>query len=480
VLLNERGRHDEAIAACRQAIAVRPDYPEAHNNLGNALQALGRFEEAVAAYRTALELRPDYTKAASNFGGALQGAGKLDEAGAVLRDLLKTTPDFAEAHNNLGGVLIEQGKFDEAIASIRRALSLRTDYLDAWNNLGNALMKQGRPDEAIAALRGALALNPDQPLLRFGLGSLLLLKGDFSEGWREYEQRWRVPELGLQRFAFVQPRWAGEPLDGRRILLWSEQGFGDTIQFARYAPEIVKRGGRIVLGVQPDLERLMRSMEGVERLVTQAQPEEFDAHLPLLSLPLVLGTTVETIPAAVPYLHADAALVQRWRERISQHAEALKVGVVWAGRPTHKNDRNRSMPLEKLKALQAIDGIWLLNLQKGETARRALEAPDAPTLTDWTSELNDFAETAALIECLDLVITVDTSVVHLTGALGKPVWVLLPFMPDWRWLLGRDDSPWYPSARLFRQPFAGDWDSVIEAVVRALQEHPFLDPHGSR
>lgn len=303
-----------------------------------------------------------------------------------------------------------------------------------------AVKDAGRPEESIVILRQALTLHPDSPETRWNLGISLLLAGDLENGWPQYERRWDVPGLQEARRHTSVPAWDGRELHGKRLLLWAEQGLGDTIQFVRYAGLVAKRGGRIVLQVQPELKQLFQGLPAVEALVTIDEPSpEVDAQCPLLSLPLILGTTLATIPAAVPYLTPDPRRVEGWRSRLGADAGQLKVGLVWAGRPTHINDRNRSISLAALAPLSRIPNARFFSLQKGKAAEQA--PPAGLSLTDWTHELTDLADTAALVSHRDLIVTVDTSIEHLAGALGKRTWLLLPFAPDWRWMLGRYDSP---------------------------------------
>jgi hypothetical protein len=317
----------------------------------------------------------------------------------------------------------------------------------------------------VEAFEKAITLRADYALAHWNLGLILLSLGDFQRGWAEYEWRWRRPEYARHDH-FKRPRWDGTQLGRRRILLHTEQGFGDVIQFIRFVPKVVERGGKVILACHSELRRLLSKIEGVQQWIDPGETlPEFDVHCPLMSLPKVFGTTVQTVPGQAPYLAAGAELAERWRERV-EGLPGRKVGLAWAGRPGHGNDRNRSIRLNQLEKLGIVAGVSFVSLQKGEAARQ--QTPGL-TITDWTADLNDFADTAALIANLDLVIAVDTAVAHLAGALGKPVWVLLPFVPDWRWMLDREDSPWYPTMRLFRQPAIGDWETPISRIVEALK-----------
>ena len=442
-LLNLLGRNTEAIIELGRAIALRPDLAEPLNNLGVALAAVGRGNEAITAYRAAIALEPNHARAHSNLGNALKTAGKTPEAIACYQTALSLDPNYGEAHSNLGALLNEMGRTEEALQCHSRAIELRPDYAQGHFNLGSALSSAGRHEEAIDAHRRAISLQPHLPQAHFNLALELLRRGDFAEGWAEFEWRCRMPSLVKMTKDCPQPLWDGSDLGNRVLLLYAEQGIGDTIQFVRYVSLI---RGRVLLEVQPSLARLLNA----------AAPHdgEFDVHLPLLSLPLILRQFDPTA-TQVPYIRPTS------RQDIGPR-RGLRVGVAWAGSPTHKNDRNRSIPLAKLSPL-AQEGVEFFSLQMGPGAIQT-----GMRLTDLTSRIHDFADTAALIAELDLVISVDTAVAHLAGATGKPVWVLLPEPADWRWLLKREDSPWYPTMRLFRQSWPGDWDEPIERMSREL------------
>lgn len=502
-LFRRANRLDEAITAYRAALSLQPGLAEAWNNLGNALAAKGQPEEAMSAYRKAIAIRPDYVEAHNNLAALLTGQGRLDEAISVVRHAIALRGD-AQGYYNLANALTFKGQFADAIDSYRQALALRPDYAEAWNhlsialrrhgkleegaaaarkaidlnpqffaarnNLANALKELGRFQEAAATYRQAIAIQPESPHAHFNLGATLLLLGDIETGWAEYEWRWRAPDYYRSTRAGERPRWDGSPLAGRRILLLAEQGFGDVIQFVRYAPLVVERGGTVIVECQPELKRLLTRAPGVGQIVTlRDRLTDYDLHCPLMSLPLALRVTVQTIPATVPYLSADPALAEQWQARLAGTNE-LKVGLVWAGNPGHINDRTRSLPLSAFAALSQVPAVRFFSLQKGAAGKQAADPPANLNLTDWTSDIDDFADTAALITNLDLVIAADTAVAHLAGAMGKPTWVLLPTVPDFRWLLGRSDSPWYPTMRLFRQESYGNWAPTIARIVQALRE----------
>jgi Flp pilus assembly protein TadD len=470
--LQETGRLDEAIAAFGKSIALKPGFAKAYSNLGNAFRDKGQLDQAVAEYRRAIELAPDYAEAYSNLGLALYDQGQFDQAVASCRRAVALNAGLPEAQNNLALALRDQGQLDESIAACRRAIELRPNYAGAYSNLGLALHNQGQFDQALGAFRQAIALNPNLSVAHINLAMTLLLNGDFKRGLQEYEWRWKYKDFPSPPRNFPQPRWDGGALENRTLLLHAEQGLGDTMQFIRYLPLMAQRGGRIIIECHTDLQRLFQKMPEKCQIVARGEPlPAFDRHCPVLSLPLVFGTTLENIPQTVPYLHAEAQDVKKFKQRMKKHWPKMKmgkVGLVWAGRPTHKNDRDRSIKLSMLAPLSLVPGVRFFSLQKGAASAQAKTPPAGMELVDWTAELKDFADNAALIANLDLVISVDTAMAHLAGAMGKPVWTLLPKIPDWRWLLEREESPWYPSMRLFRQPKRGDWESVIKRVADEL------------
>jgi tetratricopeptide (TPR) repeat protein len=426
------GKFADAAAALRQALALKPDQPGAHNNLGQALHKLGRVEEAVAEYRRALELRPNDPGALFNLIMTLKNNFRLDEAADCCRRLIAASPRSAEAHNNLGAVIQAQGRIDEALACYRRAIALKTDYPDAQVN------------ESI----------------------LLLMCGDFEPGWKKYEWRWKLK--GYEPRGYRQPEWQGEEIRGKTIVLHSEQGFGDTIHFARYAPMVVRRGAKVVVEVPSPLKNLIASLKAPLRVLAKGETlPHFDLYCPLGTLPRVFGTRIDTIPAQVPYLYADPAIVARWKTALGTDP-GFKVGIAWAGNAQHTNDHNRSIKFERLRPLIETPGVRWFSLQVGpHAADLAALAPGR--VTDLAPKLTDFNETAGALANLDLLISADTSVIHLAGAMGRPVWAMIPFIPDWRWQFARRDSPWYPSMRLFRQPAVDDWETVVARIRLDLE-----------
>lgn len=471
IALNEKGNLDEAVVAYRQAIALRPNDPETFYNLGTALTGKGRLDEAIAAYRKAIALRPNFPEAHSNLGIALVGKGRLDEAIAAYRQAIAIKPNYPEAHSNLGNALRDKGEPDPAIAACRQAIALRPDYAEAHSNLGNALSDKGQLDQAVAAYRQAIAFSPDYADAHRNLALILLLRCEFEPGWQEYEWRLKVHGKLLPGRASSGPLWDGGDLSGRTILLQAEQGLGDTIQFIRYVPLVIQRGGRVLVQSPKELIPLLRQLPGVERWLAAGQPlPPFDVRCPLPSLPRLFGTNLRNIPAQNQPLLPDPELAKAWRHRLQQQPPGLKVGLVWAGNPSHKNDRHRSIALCQLAPLGTVSGVCFYSLQKAQAAEQTAHPPAGMSIIDWSGELQDFADTAALVAHLDLIISVDTSVAHLAAAMGKPIWLLLPFLPDWRWMLDRDDSPWYPTMRLFRQQSRGNWDRVITRLVQALSK----------
>ena len=369
---------------------------------------------------------------------------------------------MVDVHSNLGVALVRNGELDAGIACQAKAIEINTGFVAAYNNLGSALLIAGRIDEAETALDRAIQLRPDLAEAHFTRSMIWLMRGDFERGWGEYEWRLRGRSVFMQEASkFVQPRWDGEDLNGRTILLYAEAGLGDTLQFARYAPLVARRGGRVIVGCQPALVELLSGMEGVQAIVTPAMAlPSFDVHCPLMSLPLAFSTTMETIPWEGAYLKAVSTRVDRWRARMGGR---LKVGLVWNGDGRNMLDRWRSIEWKSFSRILTVPGVRFFSLQK----ERTVEA-EGSGFVDWTQELHDFSDTAGLVANLDLVITVDTAVAHLAGAMGKQVWVLIPASPDFRWLLEHEDSPWYPSMRLYRQKSPGDWDGPIRRVIESL------------
>lgn len=471
--LRRLGRLQEAIGFYQQAISRQPTLAEPWSNMGLALEDLGQRDQAEAAYRKAIELNPNLADAYNNLGTNLAAQKRFDESLAAHRRAIEIHPRYAIAWNNYGVTLESMGQLEEAIQAYQQAIALNPNLLETYHNIGVPFIKLNRIADAKAAWERALALRPDYADTHFNLSLALLLEGNFDRGWAEHEWRWRCPGLPQPR-NFPQPQWDGSPLHGRVILLHAEQGFGDTLQFIRFAPAVAARGGRVILECQPEVLDLARSVAGVAEVIpTGATLPPFEVQIPLLSLPFALRTTLADIPHQVPYLTVPPQAAARWKDRLAAlpaaRSRQLKVGLIWQGRDTHKDDKNRSMHLADFAALNTVENAVFFSLQKGPAAAQAKHPPAGLDLIDLTDEFQDFSDTAALISHLDLVIGVDTSVVHLAGALARPVWTLLPFAPDWRWLMERVDTPWYPTMRLFRQPTRGHWAPLVADVARALQ-----------
>ena len=464
VALAEEKNLTDALAAFREALVWQPQYPEAHHSLGNTLAEMGRDEEAVLAFREAIRIKPDLADAHHNLGVTLTRLGRAGEAIVYLEHAVRLRPNAADGHNNLGLAYAERGDYQAAEACYRRALQLNPHFADAHTNLGSAFKEQGRLEDAIASYDLALVLEPDQASTRWNRALAWLQMGNYRQGWQEYEWRWR--RRGATPREFNQPLWNGDDLNGQTILLHCEQGLGDDVQFIRYAALVKKRGGTVCVAAPPSLVELFGSCPGVDRVVPEDQPlPPFDVHAPLMSLPGVFATTLETVPAVVPYLSADPARVERWRQR-SRTIPGRKVGVVWQGNPRHKWDRHRSFSLARLESLSRLDDVSLVSLQLGVSEAQL----SGKKILCLGPEITDFADTAAILHCLDLVICCDTSLAHLAGAMAIPVWVAVATIADWRWLRERDDSPWYPTLRLFRQQQQGDWQNVFCRIARELRE----------
>jgi tetratricopeptide (TPR) repeat protein len=456
-------RYAEAIQSYERAIVCDGGVADSHYNRGVAFMALGQHEAALASYAQANELNPGYAQAHNNRGIVLADLGKLPEALASYECAIKAYPDFLDAWINRGDLLRRLHRYEESLESNARAVSLGPHHPEAHNGRGATLADLGRYDEAMASYDRAIELNPVSAEAIWNKGLIELSRGDLQQGWRHYESRWRVKSLKLMQRFSDKPQWRGESVNQKVVLLHAEQGYGDTIQFSRFCAQVAALGARVVLSVPTALQALLRNLPGVHELVGQDKGPAFDLHCPLMSLPSVLGTALGDIPAPDRYLQADPVARARWAERVHKRTQVPTVGLVWSGRPTHQKDFTRSIALQQLLPMIRCPVRWV-SLQKEVRPSDREVLANTPAIQRLGEELTDFADAAALIENLDLVITVDTAVAHLAGALGKPVWILLPFVADWRWLQGREDSPWYLTARLFRQSASGDWAPVIERV----------------
>jgi tetratricopeptide (TPR) repeat protein len=506
------GRVDEAEVRYRRALTVRPDFAAVWVSLGNLLREQGRDVYAEAALKRSVELRPDLIAGWINLALLERELGRPAEAEAHLRKAFALNPgqvetlvawcqfraaerdmagawawlrwallvdaDNAEAVNMHGILLHNARRFAEAVEMFAQAEALGSKA--AVSNRGNSLLDLGKMDEALQAHEAAVEADPAHAGARYNLALTRLRLGLWEQGWQDYEARWRFKEVHRERRVFKQPRWRGEALEGRRVLLHAEQGLGDTIQFCRYATLVVARGGTAILEVQGPVERLMGSLGAARaglvetaRLGAQA-PLRFDLECPLMSLPAVFGTTVDTVPWAGAYLGAEARAAEQKRRQFPSIGTGPRVGLAWAGNPRYKADRLRSVRVEKLLPLVRKPGITWISLQKGEAAKQLAGLPSDVLVLDGSSGDKDLAETAALVATLDLVITTDTCIAHLAGAMGKPVWILLPHLGDWRWMQERETTPWYPTARLLRQSEPGDWAGLVERAAGELEGFGFV------
>lgn len=468
IVLQDSKRLDEALASYDRAIALRPDYADAYFNRGNALQDLKRPDEALVSYDRAIALKPGYMNAYNNRGNALRDLKRFYEALANYDHAIGLKPDYTDAYVNRGNALRNLDRLEEALASYDRAIALKPDYAEAYFNRGLALQDLNRLDEALESCERAIFLKPDFAAANCNKSLLKILAGDYEEGWRLYEWRWRDFQLAFVR-DFTRPLWLGESsVVGKTLLICAEQGLGDSIQFCRYVSMVEALGAKTVLEVPSPLVSLFSTLKCDCTIVELGRPlPHFDLYCPIMSLPLALKTTVASIPAPVPYLHANQDRQMAWRRRLGRKSRA-RVGLAWSGSAAHKNDRKRSIPLRTLEPLLRLP-IEFHVLQNDIRADDAAVLPRFNQIRLHQDELHDFSDTAALVQEMDVVISADTSVAHLAGALGQSVWILLPFAPDYRWMLERTDSPWYPTATLFRQPAIGDWASVISEVTKRLQ-----------
>jgi tetratricopeptide (TPR) repeat protein len=469
IVLQDLARLDDALASFEAAIALKPDYAEAHNNRGVVLQKLKRVVDAAASFETAISLKHDSAVAYNNRGNLAKDLRNLASAVADFDRAIALRPAYAAAHYNRGIALHELRRFDDALTSFDTAIALQPDYAEAYNNRGLLLQELKRPEDAIASFERTIALTPNCAEAYSNQSMCLLQTGQLERGWRLYEWRKKL-EQPIGNRSFAKPLWLGkDDISNRTLFAHWEQGLGDTIQFSRFGELLKARGTKVVMSVQEPLYRLFKQMSpGIQIIHEHDVPTAFDYHCPLMSLPLALGTTLDTIPARQAYLFADESLRNAWRSRLPPKTKP-RIGIVWCGSTTHKNDRHRSIDLPALAPLFSANVHWISlqkELKEGDIALLAR----TDHVVSRSEELTDFSETAAIVDLLDLVISVDTSVAHLAGAMGKPVWILLPYNSDWRWFLDRGDSPWYPTARLFRQDSTRSWGGVIAHVRGALDE----------
>jgi len=470
-VLQQQKRPDEAILSFDQALNVNPRYLEAANASALLHFDTGRYDEAILRFDRSLEIEPKQPGAFHLRGICQLRLQRFEEALADCKKALELAPDHPEITNNVGLILQRLARNEEALACFDKAIALNSQFALAFNHRGTSLSELRLFEEALASFARAIAIKADYADAHWNRALLQLLLGDFAAGWTAREWGRKSEAVGFVDRQFAKPLWRGEePIAGRTILLHSDEGLGDTIQFSRYATLVAQRGARVILEVQDLVHPLLSAIEGVSLCLpkTGTVLPDFDLHCPLSSLPLAFGTRLETIPSAVSYLPAPSgACAQTWQARLGAR-DKLRVGLVWSGNPAHGNDRNRSMKLRALSPILDLDARFI-SLQKDVRPDDKATLLERNEIVDPTEQLSDFAATAALVSCLDLVITVDTSVAHLAGALGRPTWILLPYTPDYRWLLDRDDSPWYPTVRLFRQSESRDYTSVLQRVRAELQ-----------
>ena len=464
----ELKRFDAALESFDSAISLKPDYLEAYSNRAVVLQELKQYNAALESLDKAIAINPHYHEAYSNRGNTLKELKRFDEALASFDKAISLKPDYHEAYSNRGVLLQELKHFDESLANFDKAISLKPDYHEAYSNRGILLEDMRQLEEALASYDKAISLKPDFAEAYWNKSLTLLLSGNFNLGWQLYEWRWKKDDFTSPGRNFTQPLWLGnESISGKTILLHSEQGLGDTIHFCRYVPLVAELGAQIILEVEPSLFGLLNSLPGSSRLVIKGSPlPEFDYHCPLMSLPLAFKTRLNTIPGTLPYLKSDPDKLAYWKNRLGQKTTP-RVGLVWRGSVTHRHDDNRSIPLSAMIP-HLPEGFTYVSLQKEVRDADKSTLESNRNIIHPGDELKDFTDTAALCDLMDVVISVDTAVAHLNGALGNPTWVLLPFSPDWRWLLDRADSPWYPSLRLFRQQKPDDWNEAFGRLRSAL------------
>jgi tetratricopeptide (TPR) repeat protein len=493
----EQGAWEDAERHFQEVLQAEPRHAEAHYYLGRTLHQQGRLKDAVASFQQAVLCRPDFPEAYQALGATfretvqeLPAAVSAPVASPVVPQTSSAAPSPSISQPPPPSVATEEslaaaeldrqafplfceGKLDEALALLNEALRLNPYFAEAHLNLAAVLKAQGKLAESLASCERTVELDPDFGQAHLVLGQTLLTLGDYERGWKEYEWRWRCPTFGMPLLTFSQPRWDGSPIAGRSIFLRPEQGMGDTIHFVRYAAVLKEQGAQVIVECQPPLLPILKSCPGIDHLMPQNRiPPPFDVYALLLSLPAMLGTTLETVPANVPYLFADPELIARWGDELKS-IEGFKIGICWQGSTAHLLDRMRSVPLAEFAPLAKVPGVHFISLQKGEGTEQIVEVAAQFPVIDFGPRLDEeagaFMDTAAVMKNLDLVITVDTALCHLAGALGVPVWLALSFNPDWRWMQGRDDSPWYPTMRLFRQSKPGNYSEVFEKMAEKLK-----------
>lgn len=469
--LSQSGRFSEALGLFDRACELMPSDPQIHNNRGLTQQKLGLFAESLSSYGQAIRLHANYPDAHFNCGNALRSLNRLDEALQSYEHAIRLRPDYAAASMNLGATLSALGRFDEALRCYDRVIEATPGNVDAHYCRGNVLVDLGSFDEALVSYDFAISLNAEYAKAHFNKGILLLLLGRYREGWASFEWRLKTEEMAKHYPVFHgKTPWRGSrDISGQIILIQGEQGLGDIIQFSRYLPKIEALGAKAIVQVKADVLNLVRSVRSAHIAIadTEALPE-FDFYCPMMSLPYAFGTDFASLPNETPYIHADEAKIRTWQERLGPRRRP-RIGIAWSGAPVHDNDANRSIPLKTLVPL-FNDSIEWHSLQKEVREHDLQTLQSLPEIQRHAPLLRDFSDTAALIECMDLVLSVDTSIAHVAGALGKRTLIMLPFRPDYRWMLNRPDTPWYPKALLLRQTRRGNWHDVIEAAKRELSK----------
>lgn len=473
IALGAINQNGAAVDQCLQAISIRPHYGQAYNTMGFTLAKQGNIPEAIESFHQAIQLDPDFAESYNHLGVLLNSQGRCVEAMECFDKALSIADDYAEVHNNKAISLKALARFGEAVASCERAIDIEPGFVQAHYNLGNTFQSMGKCADAIRCYQQALKLSPDHAGIKWNLSFAQLLNGDLKEGWEGYKYR-HDAGLGIATYhhSFDKARWDGEPFGGKRLLIHYEQGFGDCLQFIRYLPMVKRLGGTVILEVRKPMYELMLGIAGVDDVVLAStkgySQEKFDLYAALMDLPRIFGTTLENIPSDTAYIFADKKKVTQWKAKLS--GDLFNVGIVQAGYPAHENDMNRSCELKYFASLARVEGVKLYGLVVAPSEAQRAELEGCDFVEDIAGEIADFTDTAALMENLDLLISVDTAGLHLAGAMGKRVWGLIAYAPDWRWMLDRDDSPWYPTLRLFRQRKWGDWEGVFERVKVELEK----------
>jgi len=466
----QNGDFKTALELVLKAIEINSNVPKYYNTFGVILAQAGREQGAVKAYRKAIELNNDYGEAYSNLGNCLQKQNKYAESIEYYAKAIKSNPDYAEAYNNLAAALYKLGNFKAAIENCRKAIKLKDNYAEAYNTLAAVLQAEQRFDEAIECYGKTIEYAPDYAEAYYSRGMSYLRNGEFAKGWDDYQWRLKTEKIKVT-LRYDKPWWQGENFQGKTLLVQAEQGFGDSIQFVRYLPMVKERGGTVILAEKPELISLFQNLEGIDDLVDTRKVTEgnvkYDLYVTLLTLPAIFDTRTDNVPARIPYFFEEASKVAHWRNKIE--TDVFNIGIAWAGNQTHGNDHNRSCALKNFIQPAKIKNVKLFSLQKGPGIEQISNWPEDVELIDLGQQFKDFADTAAAIENMDMTISVDTSVAHLAGAMGKTIWLLIPYEPDWRWMLNRQDSPWYPTMKLFRQKQHGNWDGVFQRVAEQLR-----------